>query len=329
MSADGLERVSRVAVTGASGFVGGALIKLLSTHSNFDPVAIYRTTPERPPLGCETFVCGELASDTDFTAALKGADSVVHCAARVHVMNERAADPMAEFRLANVAATHNLARQAAKCGVRRFVFISSIKVNGESTQSGQPYRADDVPMPADAYGVSKMEAEEGLRTIAAETGMDVVIIRPVLVYGPGVKANFFNMIKLLNRGVVLPFGAINNKRSLVSLYNLVDLISVCLTHPAAANQTFLVSDGQDVSTTQLLRKMAEALRCRARLLPVPSSLLVAAARLLNKKSLSQRLCGNLQVDIEKNRELLGWTPPMSVEQGFALTAEHFQGHTEK
>ncbi|PJK34022.1 NAD-dependent dehydratase [Pseudomonas sp. S10E 269] len=329
MSADELERASRVAVTGASGFVGGALVKLLSAHDNFEPVAIYRASPERLPLGCETFVCGDLTPYTDFTAALKGVDSVVHCAARVHVMDERAADPMAEFRLANVAATHNLAKQAAQCGVTRFVFISSIKVNGESTEPGHAYRADDVPMPSDIYGVSKMEAEEGLRSIAAETGMDVVIIRPVLVYGPGVKANFFNMMRWLSKGIILPFGAINNRRSLVSLYNLVDLISVCLEHPAAANQTFLVSDGEDVSTTQLLKRMSNALHCRARLLPVPSSLLVAAARILNKKPLSQRLCGNLQVDIEKNRLLLGWTPPMSVEQGFALTAESFQGRTDK
>ena len=174
-----------------------------------------------------------------------------------------------------------------------------------------------------------MEAEQGLRELASSTSMEVVIIRPVLIYGPGVKANFLSMMKWLSRGVPLPLGAVHNRRSLVALDNLIDLIIVCLNHPLAANQTFLVSDGQDVSTTQLLRKMAEALRCRARLLPVPSSLLVAAARLLNKKSLSQRLCGNLQVDIEKNRALLGWTPPMSIEQGFALTAEHFQGHTEK
>ncbi|PRA28243.1 UDP-glucose 4-epimerase family protein [Pseudomonas poae] len=328
MSVNGLVDAPRVAVTGASGFVGSALIKLLSAHGDFAPLAIYRSAPDRPLQGCETFVCGDLTPDTDFTAALKGVDCVVHCAARVHVMNERASDPMAEFRMANVEATLNLARQAAQSGVRRFVFISSIKVNGEATQPGKPYQADDVPAPGDAYGVSKMEAEEGLRSIAEAAGMSIVIIRPVLVYGPGVKANFFNMMKWLSKGVVLPFGAINNKRSLVSIYNLVDLIRVCLKHPAAANQTFLVSDGEDVSTTQLLKKMAKALRCDARLLPIPSGLLVAAAALLNKKSLSQRLCGNLQVDIQKNRSLLEWTPPMSVEQGFELTAADFQGRTK-
>lgn len=329
MSTDGFERASCIAVTGASGFVGGALLKLLSADGKYAARAIYRSSPDRPLDDCKTFVCGALTPDTDFRTALEGVDVVVHCAARVHVMDERATDPMAEFRIANVAATHNLAMQAAQSGVKRFIFISSIKVNGESSQRGTPYRADDVPGPEDPYGRSKMEAEEGLKRIAVETGMDVVIIRPVLVYGPGVKANFLKMMTWLKKGVILPFGAINNKRSLVSLYNLTDLIRVCLEHPAAANQTFLVSDGDDVSTTQLLNKMAHALGCRARLLPIPSGLLLAVATVLNKKSLSQRLCGSLQVDIEKNLTLLGWSPRMKVDEGLRLTAQHYLGGNER
>lgn len=329
MSADGFEQASCIAVTGASGFVGGALLKLLVVDKKYTARAIYRSLPDHPLDDCETFVCGALKPDTDFRDALEGVDVVVHCAARVHVMDERATDPMAEFRITNVAATHNLATQAAQSGVKRFIFISSIKVNGESTQRDKPYRADDVPGPEDPYGLSKMEAEEGLKRIATETGMEVVIIRPVLVYGPGVKANFLKMMTWLKKGAILPFGAINNKRSLVSLYNLTDLIRACLEHPAAANQTFLVSDGDDVSTTQLLNKMARALGCRARLLPVPSALLVAAATVLNRKSLSQRLCGSLQVDIEKNRTLLGWSPRMKVDEGLKLTAEHYLGKNER
>lgn len=323
MSADGLEPTSCIAVTGASGFLGAALLKLLAADRKYAARGIYRSSPAHPLSGCKTFVCGALKPDTDYSTALDGVNVVVHCAARVHVMNERATDPMAEFRIANVSATQNLATQAARSGVKRFIFISSIKVNGESTELGKPYSADDVPEPGDPYGLSKMEAEEGLKRIAAETGMDVVIIRPVLVYGPGVKANFLNMMTWLKKGFVLPFGAINNKRSLVSLHNLTDFIQVCLKHPAAANQTFLVSDGEDVSITQLLNKMALALGCRARLLPVPSALLVAVATVLNKKSLSQRLCGSLQVDIEKNRILLGWSPQMKVDEGLKLTADHY------
>ena len=216
--------------------------------------------------------------------------------------------------------TLNLARQAAAAGVRRFVFVSSIKVNGEVTQLGRPFTADDAPAPLDAYGVSKMEAEEGLRAIASQTGMEVVIVRPALVYGPGVKANFAAMMRWLRRGVPLPLGAIHNQRSLVALDNLVDLIVTCLTHPAAANQTFLVSDGEDVSTTELLRRMGQALSRPARLIPVPVSWLKLAAAMVVKPDVAQRLCASLQVDIEKTRRLLGWTPPLSLDEGLRRVA---------
>jgi UDP-glucose 4-epimerase len=236
-------------------------------------------------------------------------------------MADTVSDPLQEFRRVNVQATLNLARQAAAAGVRRFVFVSSIKVNGESTQPGSAFTADDAPAPLDAYGISKMEAEQGLRQIALQTGMEVVIIRPPLVYGPGVKANFAAMMRWLKRGVPLPLGAIENQRSFVALDNLVDLIVTCLIHPAAANQTFLVSDGEDVSTTELLRRMGQALGCTARLLPVPASWLKLAADMLGKADMAQRLCGSLQVDISKTRQLLGWQPPLSLDSGLKKAAK--------
>ena len=237
-------------------------------------------------------------------------------------MADTAADPLAEFRRVNVQGTLNLARQSAVVGVGRFVFISSIKVNGEATQLERPFTADDAPAPIDAYGVSKMEAEQGLREIALQTGMEVVIIRPPLVYGPGVKANFAALMRWLRYGVPLPLGAIPNRRSLVSLDNLVDLILTCLTHPAAANQTFLVSDGEDVSTTELLRRTGQALGRPARLIPVPASWLKLAAAMVGKPDVAQRLCESLQVDIEKTRRLLGWSPLISLDQGLKQTAGH-------
>jgi nucleoside-diphosphate-sugar epimerase len=244
-------------------------------------------------------------------------------------MNDTEADPLAAFRQVNVEGTLNFARQAAEAGVRRFIFISSIKVNGEGTSAGQPYTADDVPAPTDPYGVSKQEAEQGLREVAQTTGMEVVIIRPVLVYGPGVKANFLNMMRWLDKGVPLPFGAIDNRRSLVSIDNLVDLIVTCIDHPAAANQTFLVNDGEDLSTTMLLSRMAHALGKPARLIPVPSWLLERGASMLGRKALSQRLCGSLQVSIEKTRTLLNWTPPVSVDDALAKTAQYFRMNQAK
>jgi UDP-glucose 4-epimerase len=238
-------------------------------------------------------------------------------------MREEAIDPLAEFRLINVEGTLELARQAALSGVRRFIYLSSIKVNGEQTLSGQSFTEQDVPAPADSYALSKLEAEESLRDLAKQTGMEVVIIRPPLVYGPGVKANFLNMMCWLHKGMPLPFASINNRRSLVALDNLLDLIVVCLEHPEAANQIFLVSDGDDLSTTELLRRMAHALGKPVRLMPVPVSLLKAGAGLLGRRDMAQRLCGSLQVDISKARTLLGWNPPISVEDGLSRTAQGF------
>jgi len=258
---------------------------------------------------------GAIDAETDWSLALQGVAIVVHLAARVHVMKEVSGDPLTEFRRVNVEGTFNLARQAGAAGVRRFVFISSVKVNGESTQDGRPFTEADTPNPQDAYGQSKHEAEQGLRLIAADTGMEVVIIRPPLVYGPGVKANFAALMRTVQRGWPLPLGAVHNQRSLVALDNLVDFIVACTIHPDAANQTFLVSDGQDISTTDLVRGLARAAGKQARLLPVPVWALQLAAGLIGKGSTVQRLCGNLQVDISKARRLLGWVPPVSVAEG--------------
>jgi nucleoside-diphosphate-sugar epimerase len=277
------------------------------------------------PEGVETIAIGSLSSETDWTVALRSVDKVVHLAARVHVMNDKSSDSLAEFRRVNVEGTANLARQAAAAGVRRFVYLSSIKVNGELTEVGQPFTADDAPAPEDPYGVSKQEAEQALRQIAVDTGMEVVIIRPPLVYGPGVKANFESMMRWLARGVPLPLAAVTqNRRSLVALDNLVDLIMTCLSHPAAANQTFLVSDGEDLSTAELLKRMDAALGHPARLFCVPSLLLKIGAQAVNKPGIYQRLCGSLQLDINNTRQLLGWTPPVSVDEGLRRAAQGFR-----
>lgn len=302
-----------VLLTGATGFVGKRLARQVDEQGDFKLTCAVRR------LG--SAVCGnevvvkELSEETDWCEALAGQTTVVHIAARAHIMKDELPDPLAEYRKVNVEGTLNLARQAAKAGLSRFIYISSIKVNGEQTSLGKPFTAEDVPAPEDPYGVSKLEAETGLHEIASETGMEVVIIRPPLVYGPGVKGNFASMIKLVEKGLPLPLGAIHNKRSLVALDNLVDLIITCIDHPAAANQVFLAGDGQDVSTTELLRGVGRAMGKPARLIPVPAGMLTFGAGLLGKKAVAQRLLGSLQVDISKARNLLGWEPPLSVEDG--------------
>ncbi len=312
-----------ILVTGASGFLGS----VLCARYFRDGVSVRgagRSSSQR--LGCvETIRIGEISSNTDWSDALLNVQHVVHLAARVHVMNDKSSDPLAEFRRVNVEGTGRLARQAAAKGVKRFVFVSSIKVNGEFTEVDRPFIADDVPAPEDPYGVSKHEAEQLLRQISAETGMEVVIIRPPLVYGPGVKANFGSMMRWLARGVPLPLAAVSkNRRSLVAVDNLVDLIMTCLNHPAAANQTFLVSDGEDLSTADLLKRMGMALGRPARLFYMPPALLKLGATALNKPGIYQRLCGSLQLDFTKTRQLLDWTPPLSVDEGLRRAADGFR-----
>nr|WP_230375997.1 SDR family oxidoreductase [Pseudomonas fulva] len=319
----GSEHMGAVLVTGGNGFVGRALVAHLLGKQARPVVAAVRRADAEVPTGARKVVVAGLDSRTDWAGALAGVEQVVHTAARVHVMAEAASDPLAEFRRVNVEGTLALAEQAARAGVRRFVFISSIKVNGEQTRPGCPFDAEQPARPVDPYGISKHEAEQGLRRLAQASGMQLVIIRPVLVYGPGVAANFASMMRWLQRGVPLPLGAVDNRRSLVSLGNLVDLIGVCLEHPQAAGQTFLASDGEDLSTPELLRRMAHALGRRARLLPVPPAWLALAGRLTGRTPVVQRLLGSLQVDIHKNHQLLGWQPSVAVDQALQATATHF------
>lgn len=308
----------QVLVTGANGFVGRSLCLALADDGHKVLEAV--RSLDKQIIGVDQVLITSIGKTADWSSALQNVDVVVHLAARVHVMNEVADDALAEFRKVNVEGTLNLANQAAKAGVKRFVFVSSIKVNGEHTLADCPFTANDDANPKDPYGISKHEAEQGLFLIAQQTGMEVVIIRPPLVYGAGVKANFASMMRVVKRGIPLPLGAIHNKRSFVYIGNLVSLIVRCIDHPAAANQVFLVSDGCDLSTTELLQKCAVALDVKARLLPVPQKLLAFSLALLGKRAVAQRLCGNLQVDINKARILLDWVPPVSVEDGLKATA---------
>ncbi|MEN9862364.1 MAG: hypothetical protein RLZZ601_128 [Pseudomonadota bacterium] len=311
-----------ILVTGASGFVGGALCASLVNHT---PLRISVRDKSKTELFANIDIFeASISRDQDWSPILSGVSAVVHCAARVHVMSEEAADPLFEFRRVNVDGTLNLARQASEAGVRRFVFISSIKVNGECTDLGHPFTADQIPAPSDPYGVSKYEAEMGLRALSEETGMEVVIIRSPLVYGPGVKANFLSMMNWLRRGIPLPLGGVTkNRRSFVFIDNLVSMIIACINHPAAANQTFLVSDDEDLSTAGLLDRMALVLGCSSKLITIPTALITLGARLIGRSDISQRLCGSLQVDINKTKGFLGWSPPVSVGEGLRQTAEHF------
>lgn len=310
----------KVLVTGATGFVGRALCARL-TASGAEVVPTVRRKYGLP----HEVVVGNLNASTNWRPGLTGCDAVIHLAARVHVLDEAVQNPLPLYRDTNTEATFNLARQAADAAVKRFVFISSIKVNGEFTEVDRPFTSEDLPAPEDPYGVSKHDAEQLLRLIAAETGMEVVIIRPPLVYGPGVKANFAAMMRWLARGVPLPLAAVtDNRRSLVALDNLVDFIVTCLHHPSAANQTFLVSDGEDLSTAQLLKRMGAAMGHPARLFYLPPVLLKLGASVLNKPGIYQRLCGSLQLDIAKTRQLLGWAPPVSVDEGLRRAAEGFR-----
>ena len=307
---------SAVLVTGANGFVGRVLCQTL--HLRGIPV---RGAVRRDP-GAGQVPVGNLDGHTDWRAALAGCDVVMHLAARVHVMEDKAGDPLAAYRVVNLDATINLARQAHASGVRRFVFVSSVKVNGEATH-GQPYRSDATPAPCDPYGVSKMEAEEALLAFGHESGLEVVIVRPPLVYGPGVKANFLNLIKLVQLGLPLPFGLAKGMRSMVAVDNLVDLLILCTTHPQAPGGIFLVSDGCDLTVRELVESIALATRKKVWMLPVPPAVMRGAARLVGKSGVADRLLGSLQVDIGTTRERLGWVPLMTVQAAINATVANY------
>jgi nucleoside-diphosphate-sugar epimerase len=303
-------RMSQVLVTGASGFIGGAVVtQLVSDGWNVEG------TVRRPTSLIWEVHSPSLGNDVDWRPLLAGKTVIIHTAARAHVMHERAADPMAEFQCINVVSTLRLAEQAAAVGVRRFVFVSSIGVNGEQSAPGKAFSEADQPNPHNAYALSKWEAEQGLMRIAEETGLEVVIIRPPLVYGANAPGNFGKLTRVVAKGLPLPLASIDNRRSYVGIDNLIDFIVTCLEHPFAANETFFVSDGEDLSTPDLIRRMARAMNRPARLLPVPTFVLMATAAMLGRRDMAQRLCGSLQVDISKSRQLLGWNPPFSVDEG--------------
>lgn len=314
--------MAKVLLTGTTGFVGSTLLARLKKQSEIQVVVTTRKVA--PETDVNTVVVGNIDGVTDFSIALMDTDIVIHCAARAHIMSDDVSDPLAEYRRVNVAGTLNLARQAARYGVKRFIFISSIKVNGESTTNKPKFNAFDMPAPLDAYGQSKAEAEQALLELSRETSMEVVIIRPTLVYGPAVKANFASLFSIVSKGIPLPFACIcNNKRSLVSVTNLVDLIVTCIVHPKAANQTFLVSDDHDVSTSEMVREMATALGKPTWQIPVPVWCYALAGKLFSKSDIVDRLTGSLQVDITHTKETLDWTPKETLQEGFKQTAVAF------
>lgn len=304
-------------ITGANGFVGNRLCEQASK----DGWPVRRAV--RLSVLRNDVSIGDLRADTDWSIALNDIETIVHLAARVHIMSDISSNPLEEFRKVNTSGTLNLARQAAELGIKRFIYLSSIKVNGEETQEGVPFTPNDIFVPTDPYALSKYEAEQGLLNLAAETEMEIVIIRSPLVYGPKVKANFLSMMKWQNKGVPLPFGAIHNKRSLIALDNLVDLIITCIKHPCAANKVFLVSDDEDISTSELLTRVSNTLEKRTWLLPINQKVLEFCLGLIGRKDLARRLFSSLQVDISKTKNLLNWIPPITVDEGLRKAIEHY------
>ena len=319
--------MSAVLVTGASGFVGQPLCAEMLRQGWHVRAAL--RAPHQLPVGIDPVIVGPIDSVTDWTEALCGVSVVVHLAARVHVMSDTVADPLAEFRRVNTAGAEHLARCAAAGGVKRLVYVSSIKVNGEATYGGNKFTEADVPAPQDPYGISKWQAEQALHRVADEAGLEVVIVRPPLVYGSGVKGNFLQMLGIVAKGIPLPFASVHNRRSLIYVGNLIGALIACATHPAAAGQTYLVCDGEDVSTPGLLRQLATSMDVPSRLFPCAPALLQLVGKLAGKSQQLERLLGSLQVDGDKIRRDLNWMPPYSLLQGLGVTAEWYRanGHS--
>jgi len=315
--------MTTVLLTGANGFVGQHLGAFLTQQGHQVIAATRRKDAVFPYVPARVVPVGEINAATDWSAALAGVDVIIHLAARVHVMQEQATDPLAAFRLVNTVGTLRLAQQAAKAGITRFVYLSSIKVNGESTTS-RPFSENDPAAPGDPYAQSKWEAEQQLLVLAKQAGMEVSIVRPPLVYGPKVQGNFLRLLGLAAKAWPLPLASIENRRSFVSIQNLCSLLEVCMHHPAAAGEVFLVSDGYDISTPQLLRMLAAAMGRPCRIVPFPLAVLAGLSKLLGQQAVWARLTGSLQVDISKARDKLDWQPVMSLEQGLAETAAWYQ-----
>ena len=313
---------SRYLVTGASGFVGGFLCRRLVALGV--PVrGVFRSTPSAPLAEIEQCLIGTINGQTDWASALQGIDVVIHLAARVHVMRESADDVLNEFRRVNVVATERLARSAAASGVKRLVYVSSIKVNGEATHDEKKFTAADTPTPQDPYGISKWEAEQALHRVAQETGLEIVNVRPPLVYGPGVKGNFLRLLQLISRGFPLPLASVSNLRSMIYLGNFVDALALCADHPAAQGKTYLLCDGEDISTPHLIRNIARLMEKPCRLWPSSPTLLKLAGYITGKSDEVERLVGSLQIDSSPIRRELGWTPPYTLDQGLADTVSWY------
>ncbi len=305
----------QILLTGATGFVGRQLLQELVKQQDLSlKIALRARGTDLVKPGISVFAPFDLSEQTNWRDALEGTEVVIHTAARAHILNEKAKDPLEEFRKINVEGTLNLARQAASLAVKRFIFISSIGVNGKSTPAHQAFSADDLPNPKDPYAISKYEAEQGLQELASKTGMELVIIRPPLIYGAGAKGNFQRLLFWLQKGLPLPLGAIKNKRSFVSIENLNSLIINCISNPRAANQIFLVSDDEDLSTTDLLRRIGNLINKPARLLPIPQVVLKCATTMLGQKEMYERLCASLLINMTKTKELLDWKPQKTVNE---------------
>lgn len=315
----------KIAVTGANGFIGDALTHELC-EKGYDVRGIVRSKEQSLNRNSrlEIFAVGEINSDTNWNDALKGIDVVIHLASRVHKLIDVSINPLADYRGVNTGGTQKLAEMSAQAGTRRLIFMSTIKVNGEKTIDAA-FTENHAALPQDPYAISKWEAEQALHNISDATGLEVVILRPPLVYGPGVKANFLRLLQLIDKGVPLPLGYVKNNRSFIYVGNLVDAIIKCVEHHNAANQTFLVSDGQDVSTPELIKMIAGAMGKKARLFPCPVSLLKMIGKGAGKSSEIERLTGSLQVDNSKIRRVLGWKPPYTMEEGIYETVKWVMG----